>query len=191
MISAATLHVVATEMTVGTLALAGALILLRTLISLDKGPFSNHAYSIDTGSVICAIAGLIAMPFAIITGITASPGDGLDDPLLFNKVILTFTALGIWGAWLSGRRSMGAAVWDDRGLALMHGLMGLTATGLTLTVASLGGKFSRGESLLGPLVKPLEYIVSIGMIPSIIMLIASIAAFSAAIRVMPRIETQP
>ena len=62
MISAGTFHVIATELTVGTFALSGVAFLL---CALNKGPSSKKA--VTTG--LCS--GLIATPFAIISGVNA------------------------------------------------------------------------------------------------------------------------
>ena len=186
MVSAATFHVVATELAVGTIALAGAMISLRLILSFRETHPSRLSELCDSTSLVCVVAGLCALPFAIITGVLAAPGDGLDNPLLFNKMLLSWVGIGLFSAWFHGRFSMGPNLWNHRPAAVIQGLIGLAACGSILTVASLGGKFSRGESLMGPMSKPLEYSIELGTISSILVLIVSVAALISVLKLMPQ-----
>ena len=187
MLSASTFHVVATELAVGTIALAGGVILLRMIIALKaEDGIGRFGDLLDSASLVAAIAGLLALPFAIITGVLSAPGDGLDNPLLFNKMILSCTAIGLWGAWLHGRFTLGSRLWTKKPLALIQGMIGLAACGCTLTVASLGGKYLRGESLMGPFGKPLQYSIAMDTTSAVIALLAAIAALATVLLMMPK-----
>tara|TARA_B100000131_G_scaffold84118_1_gene81111 strand:+ start:753 stop:1328 length:576 start_codon:yes stop_codon:yes gene_type:complete len=186
MISAGTLHVVATELAIGMISLAGISIALRLFLALKEDEPSRLAHTLDSASLVAAIGGLAAIPLAIFTGAAASPGEGMDDPLLFNKVLLSWMAIGLWGVWIHGRVSMGPMLWNNRNIALFQGLLGMAACGCVLTIASLGGKYTRGESLLGPLSKPLEYSIAIGNGGAILALLASAAALASVIWMMPK-----
>ena len=188
MISAGTLHVVATELAIGNIALAGATIMLRLFLALKEENPSRLAIILDNASMVAAIAGLAALPLAIFTGVAAAPGDGLDDPLLFNKMILSCIAIGLWGAWLHGRLTMGPKLWQTRPMAWTQGLIGMAACGCVLTVATLGGKFSRGESLMGPFSKPLEYSIAMGTASAALTLIAAAFALASVLWMMPKPE---
>lgn len=188
MISAGTLHVVATELAIGMISLAGISIVLRLLLTFKEDDISVLSQTLDSTSLVAAIGGLTAIPFAVITGISASPGEGIDDPLLFNKVLLSWISVGLWAAWIHGRITMGPMLWRKRNLAVLQGLLGMAACGCVLTVASLGGKYSRGESLMGPLSKPLEYSIAIGDGSALIALLASAAALISVLWMMPKPE---
>ena len=133
MISAGTFHVISTELTIGMFALSGVAFLL---CMIEKGPESREAVA-----HWALLGGLIATPLAIISGINASPGDGIDNPLLANKMLLSMTSAGL-AIGVLVRRKMGAAV-DAR-----HAGIGMASVGLMLTTAGMGGEFSRGETLL-------------------------------------------
>ena len=101
MISAGTFHVIATELTVGMFALSGVAFLL---CMIKKGPESREAVA-----HWAMLGGLIATPLAIISGINASPGDGIDNPLLANKMLLSMTSAGL-AVGVLVRRKLGATV---------------------------------------------------------------------------------
>jgi hypothetical protein len=115
------------------------------------------------------LGGLIATPLAIISGINASPGDGIDNPLLANKMLLSMTSAGLAIGVLI-RRKMGAAV-DAR-----HAGIGMASVGLMLTTAGMGGEFSRGETLL--LFVPKETVMIFPLWASIVLIILGIAILS-------------
>jgi uncharacterized membrane protein len=133
MISAPTLHVIATELTVGMFALSGVAFLLCLI---EKGPESREAVA-----HWAMIGGLLATPLAIITGINSTPSDGISDPLLANKVLLSMSSAGIALGVLINRK-LGAKV------DVKHSSLGLISVGLMLTTAGIGGEYSRGETLL-------------------------------------------
>ena len=128
MISSGTLHVISTELTVGMFALSGVAFLLCLL---QKGPLSREAVA----------HWALATPLAIFTGINASPGDGLDNPLLANKMLLSMTSAGL-AIGVLVRRKRGGDV-DSR-----HAGIGMVSVALMLTTAGMGGEYSRSETLL-------------------------------------------
>ncbi|MGY8755323.1 MAG: hypothetical protein ACKVIR_06490 [Candidatus Poseidoniales archaeon] len=143
MISSGTLHVISTELVVGMFALAGISFLM---CALDKGPEARESIA-----HWALLGGLLATPLAIITGVNAAPGDGLDNPLLANKLLLSMTATGL---------SLGLIIKWKRGAAIdrIHAGIGMIATGLIMTTASIGGEFSRGETLLFFLPKEIVFL---------------------------------
>ena len=161
MISAGTIHVISTELTIGMFALSGVAFLL---CMIQKGPESREAVA-----HWALLGGLIATPLAIISGINASPGDGIDNPLFANKMLLSMTSAGLAIGVLI-RRKMGAAV-DAR-----HAGIGMASVGLMLTTAGMGGEFSRGETLL--LFVPKETVMIFPLWASIVLIILGIAILS-------------
>jgi hypothetical protein len=161
MISAGTFHVISTELTIGMFALSGVALLL---CMIKKGPDSREAVA-----HWALLGGLIATPLAIISGINASPGDGIDNPLLANKMLLSMTSAGLAIGVLI-RRKMGAAV-DAR-----HAGIGMASVGLMLTTAGMGGEFSRGETLL--LFVPKETVMIFPLWASIVLIILGVAILS-------------
>lgn len=161
MISAGTIHVISTELTIGMFALSGVAFLL---CMIQKGPESREAVA-----HWALLGGLIATPLAIISGINASPGDGIDNPLLANKMLLSMTSAGLAIGVLI-RRKMGAAV-DAR-----HAGIGMASVGLMLTTAGMGGEFSRGETLL--LFVPKDTVMIFPLWASIVLIILGIAILS-------------
>ena len=87
MISAATFHVISTELTIGMFALSGVAFLL---CAFEKGPESR-----DAVAHWALLGGLISTPFAIISGVNAVQGDGIDNPMLANKLLLSMTSAGL------------------------------------------------------------------------------------------------
>ena len=133
MISAGTFHVIFTELTIGMFALSGVAFLL---CALQKGPESREA-----AAHWALLGGLIATPFAIISGVNAIPSGGIDNPLLANKLLLSMASSGLAIGVLI-RRKFGGNV-DFR-----HAGIGMVSVGLMLTTAGMGGEYSRGETLL-------------------------------------------
>ncbi|MEL0330935.1 MAG: hypothetical protein VW982_01825 [Candidatus Poseidoniales archaeon] len=148
MVSAPTLHVVTTELAVGSFALAGVSFLLAGLGSHHLFGLKRSLQMADHVAHAALAFGLLAMPFAIITGIQSSPGDGLDHPVLINKMLLGSSAFGLALGVLLARRKHGHAIWSRPWGRRWQTFGGLGSVGLVLLTASLGGTFSRGESLL-------------------------------------------
>ena len=133
MISAGTFHVISTELTIGMFALSGVAFLLCLI---KKGPISRESVA-----HWALLGGLLASPLAIISGINASPGEGFDNPLLANKLLLSMTSVGLAIGVLL-RRKWGGEV-DIR-----HASLGMVSVGLMLVTAGMGGEYSRSETLL-------------------------------------------
>ena len=148
MVSAATLHVVSTELAVGSFAVAGVAFLMAGLASHGWFFGDRHLSLADSVAHFALAFGLVAMPFTIITGIQSSPGEGIDHPVLINKMLLASASLGLALGVLLARRAGGPELWLHPGSKRFQALGGLGAVGLVLLTASLGGTFSRGESLL-------------------------------------------
>ena len=77
MISAGTFHVISTELTIGMFALAGVAFLL---CAIKKGPSSRESVA-----HWALLGGLIATPFAIVSGVNAIPSEGIENPILANS----------------------------------------------------------------------------------------------------------
>ena len=93
MVSAATLHVVSTELAVGSFAVAGVAFLMAGLASHGWFLGDRHLSLADSVAHFALAFGLVAMPFTIITGIQSSPGEGIDHPVLINKMLLASASL--------------------------------------------------------------------------------------------------
>ena len=148
MVSAPTLHVVTTELAVGSFAMAGIAFLLAGLGSHGWLGMKRHLQLADHVAHFALAFGLLALPFAIMTGIQSSPGEGLDHPLLINKMLLGSSAFGLAIGVLLARRAHGPEIWTRHHGRLWQALGGMAAVGMVLLTASLGGTYARGESLL-------------------------------------------
>ena len=148
MVSSNTFHVVTTELTVGAFAMAGLSSMLAGLSSRDVFGLKSKLSSLDTVAHAVLLFGLIAMPFAIFSGIQSGPQGDIDHPLLVNKMLLSTTSLGLALGVLVTRRRIGMGVWEQAYTRDMQALGGMASSGLILLTASIGGTYSRGESLL-------------------------------------------
>ena len=133
MISAGTFHVIATELTIGMFALAGVAFLL---CAIQKGPMSRESVA-----HWALLGGLIATPFAIVSGVNAIPSEGIENPILANKLLLSMASAGL-AVGILLRRMWGGDV-DIR-----HSSIGMISVALMLATAGMGGGYSRGETLL-------------------------------------------
>ena len=133
MISAGTFHVIATELTIGMFALAGVAFLL---CAIQKGPMSRESVA-----HWALLGGLIATPFAIVSGVNAIPSEGIENPILANKLLLSMASAGL-ALGILLRRMWGGDV-DIR-----HSSIGMISVALMLATAGMGGEYSRGETLL-------------------------------------------
>mgnify|MGYP001156935844 FL=1 len=158
MISAGTFHVIATELTIGMFALSGVAFLL---CALQKGPESRESVA-----HWALLGGLISTPFAIISGVNAVQGDGIDNPILANKLLLSMTSAGL-AVGILLRRMWGSEV-DIR-----HSSVGMISVALMLTTAGMGGEYSRGETLL--LFIPKDTVMLFPIWASIALLVIGIA----------------
>ena len=87
MISSGTLHVIGTELVVGTFVLSGIAFLM---LFLQKGVHSS-----DIVAHWALFAGLVFTPLAIFSGISASPNGPEGNVMLFNKFLLSCAAIGL------------------------------------------------------------------------------------------------
>ena len=153
-VSAGTLHVIHTELVVGILSLAAMSLVFLCVIRLSSSiPFLDSdqkerlAKAFDNTQMVSAVFGLIFIPVAMISGIIASDGQATTDPILVNKIILSSICIGAWLAFVIARFRHGDLVWQTKGMAIAHTANGLFAYFITTLVATLGGKYSRDESL--------------------------------------------
>lgn len=158
MISAGTFHVISTELTIGMFALSGVAFLL---CAIQKGPISRESVA-----HWALLGGLIATPFAIVSGVNAVPGGGMDEPILANKLLLSMTSAGL-AVGILLRRKWGGEV------NLRHSSIGMLSVGLMLVTAGMGGEYSRGETLL--LFIPKETVMLFPTWASIVLLIIGVA----------------
>ena len=158
MISAGTFHVISTELTIGMFALSGVAFLL---CAIQKGPISRESVA-----HWALLGGLIATPFAIVSGVNSVPGGGMDEPILANKLLLSMTSAGLAVGVLL-RRKWGGEV------NLRHSSIGMLSVGLMLVTAGMGGEYSRGETLL--LFIPKETVMLFPTWASIVLLIIGVA----------------
>ena len=84
---------------------------------------------------------MIATPFAIVSGVNAIPSEGIENPILANKLLLSMASAGL-AVGILLRRMWGGAV-DIR-----HSSIGMISVALMLATAGMGGEYSRGETLL-------------------------------------------
>ena len=147
MISSATFHVIATELVVGSFAMAGICFLVKALQSFNFLVSKTISEVTDNTGHFALGFGLIATPFAIMSGISSSPGSDISSPLLINKMFLSMAATGLALSVLYARYAIGQRVWASKQSSLTQAFAGLGASGLMLLTASLGGKFTRNESL--------------------------------------------
>ena len=133
MISAGTFHVISTELTIGMFALAGVAFLL---CAIKKGPSSRESVA-----HWALLGGLIATPFAIVSGVNAIPSEGIENPILANKLLLSMASAGLAVGILLRRK------WG-REVDIRHSSIGMISVALMLATAGMGGEYSRGETLL-------------------------------------------
>ena len=111
MISSATFHVITTELVVGSFAMAGVCFLLKALQSFSVLTSEKISQISDIVGHFALGFGLLATPFAILSGISSSPGSDVSSPLLVNKILLSMTAAGLAIAAIYARYSIGEQIW--------------------------------------------------------------------------------
>jgi len=193
-VSAGTIHVVHTELVVGILSLAAISLVLLCVIRMSSNiPFLDSAQkerlakAFDNTQMVSAVFGLIFIPIAMISGIIASDGQATTDPILVNKIILSSICIGAWLAFVIARFRHGDSVWETKGMAIAHTVNGLFAYFVTTLVATLGGKYSRGESLYDILPFSLgidEAIIAPGWLNILLIIIGIISI--ATLFILPR-----
>ena len=142
MIEAATFHVMTTELVVGSFALAGLCFFLHSvLLFLNKE--STFMPMMDTTAHIALLFGLLALPFAILSGIESSSSGAHTSPLLTNKMLLSTAGGGLALGVLYTRWRMHG----DGTSQHLHNAFGSISTACMLLTASLGGTYTRADSL--------------------------------------------
>tara|TARA_B110000305_G_scaffold81094_1_gene91207 strand:+ start:11722 stop:12297 length:576 start_codon:yes stop_codon:yes gene_type:complete len=180
MISPGTFHVVTTELVVGAFSVAGLSFTLCILTHLGILKRPLWATMFDHIAHFTLAFGLAATPFAILSGLSSAPGEGLNSPILVNKMFLSMTGFGFALGCLLSRWRLGNKVWSSTKSLLLHGFSGLAAVGSMLLTASAGGTFARGESLLDMFHLPYEEVLlfpvlisAIGLLLGVTMLVLS------------------
>ena len=174
MISSGTFHVVTTELVVGAFSVAGLSFMFCTLIHLGLLKRPSWSAIFDHVAHFTLAFGLAAMPFAILSGLSSAPGEGLNSPILVNKMFLSMTGFGFALGCLLSRWRFGGKVWSTTKSTTLHGATGLAACGSILLTASAGGKFARGESLLDIFNLPYEHVLLFPVMVSAIALVLGI-----------------
>ena len=142
MIESATFHVMTTELVVGSFALAGLCFFLHSVfLFLNKE--STFMPMMDTTAHVALLFGLLALPFAILSGIESSPSGAHTSPLLANKMLLSTAGGGLALGVLYTRWRMHG----DGTSQHLHNAFGSISTACMLLTASLGGTYTRADSL--------------------------------------------
>jgi len=174
MISSETFHVVTTELVVGSFSVAGLSFTFCTLIYLGLLKRPSWSPIFDHVAHFTLAFGLAATPFAILSGLSSAPGEGLNSPILVNKMFLSMTGFGFALGCLLARWRLGGKVWSTTKSTALHGASGLAACGAMLLTASAGGTFARGESLLDLFHLPYEHVLLFPVMVSAIALLLGI-----------------
>ena len=168
MIEAATFHVMTTELVVGSFALAGLCFFLHSvLLFLNKE--RTLLPMMDTTAHVALLFGLLSLPFAIFSGIESSPSGAHTSPLLANKMLLSTAGGGLALGVLFTRWRMGSGDSSRH----LHNAFGSISTGCMLLTASLGGTYTRADSLTEflPFVKETTFLLPEWMSIFVILLI--------------------
>ena len=173
--SSETFHVVATELVVGAFSVAGLSFTLLLLVHFGILKQPSWISMFDHVAHFTLTFGLAATPFAILSGLSSAPGEGLNSPILVNKIFLSMTGFGFAVGCLIVRWRLGNNVWDSKKSTSFHVASGLAACGLMLLTASAGGTFSRGESLLDMFHLPYEHVLLFPILVSLISLFLGVA----------------
>jgi hypothetical protein len=107
---------------------------------------------------------------------------GFVSALLVNKLWLSMAGLGLAIGVLISRWKVGIEIWNESKSSIIQSSFGMAACGAILLTASVGGKFTRGESLLDILHLPYDLVLLMPIWLSIILLISGLANFAIAIR---------
>ena len=175
MISPETFHVVSTELVVGAFSIAGLSFTLCLLLHLGILKQPSWPPVFDHVAHFTLAFGLAATPFAILSGVSSAPGEGLNSPILVNKMFLSMTGFGFALGCLITRWRLGNNVWSTTKSTTLHSTSGLAAVGSMLLTASAGGTFTRGESLLDILHLPYENVLLFPMLVSATALLLGIS----------------
>jgi len=118
------------------------------------------------------------MPFAIFTGTLSVSGNPAGSELLYNKFLYSGLAFGFWASYLIGRIRMGSELWKNKRYNILQVITSILAFTMTITVASIGGKIVRNESILDllPFWLPIEKTIIINPIISSLLIIIGISS---------------
>ena len=180
MISSGTFHVVTTELVVGAFSVAGLSFTLCLLLHLGVLKQPSWSPVFDHVAHFTLAFGLAATPFAILSGLSSAPGEGLNSPILVNKMLLSMTGFGFALGCLVTRWRLGNKVWSTTKSAVLHSASGLAAVGSMLLTASAGRHFCTRRitprytpfALRKRLLFPVQVSV-IGLLLGVIMLVLS------------------
>ena len=142
MIESATFHVITTELVVGSFALAGLCFVLHSILSIQNKN-SQFLMMMDSTAHMALLFGLLALPFAISSGLGSSPSGAHTSPLLANKMLLSTAGGGLALGVLFTRWKMEGDINSHH----IHNAFGSISTGCMLLTASLGGTYTRADSL--------------------------------------------
>jgi hypothetical protein len=183
MVGAATFHAAMVEITIGSLTLS----VICTIMCLQysfKSPIDrfniseNKLLTMDRAALIGAILGTIMMPFSIMTGTLSVAGDPTGSILLYNKFVYSGLALGFWVSYVIGRVRLGPNLWKNKKLNILQVSTAILAFFMTITIASIGGKLVRNESLLDliPFWFPINSTIVIHPLLSIVIILIGICS---------------
>ena len=111
MISSETFHVVTTELVVGAYSVSGLCFALCFLIHFGLLKRTEWMSMFDNVAHFTLVFGLAATPFAILSGVSSSPGEGLSSPLLVNKMFLSMAGAGFAIGTALSRWRLGKGLW--------------------------------------------------------------------------------
>ncbi len=195
MVSAAIFHTVATELVIGAYAVAcvGALVRAAGAVLPAIDARLNYSWRsiLDGAALLGAIIGTAMIPAAIITGTLSAP-PSLASPLLVNKMMLSGLALGLWIGFIHGRWTIGSEIWQNKRLAIMYGGLAFAGFQTITLIASLGGLFGRGETVLDllPFIPHLDGASTLGTGLSAFLMLVSLAALIVVIILKPKGDEQ-
>ena len=183
MVGAATFHAAMVEITIGSLTLS----VICTIMCLQysfKSPIDrfniseNKLLTMDRAALIGAILGTIMMPFSIMTGTLSVAGDPTGSILLYNKFVYSGLALVFWVSYVIGRVRLGPNLWKNKKLNILQVSTAILAFFMTITIASIGGKLVRNESLLDliPFWFPINSTIVIHPLLSIVIILIGICS---------------
>ena len=195
MVSAAIFHPVATELVIGAYAVAcfGALVRTAAAVLPAVAARLNESSrtTLDGAALLGAIIGTAMVPAAIITGTLSAP-PSLASPLLVNKMMLSGLALGLWAGFIHGRWTIGPEIWQQKRLAILYGGIAFAGFQTIILIASLGGLFGRGETVLDllPFIPHLDGASTLGTGLSALLMLVSLAALVAVLILKPKGDGQ-
>ena len=140
-LEASTFHAIFVEVVVGSFTLSGIAFLIMLIISSDAKvvDWSDKAAHFALG------LGIVFLPFAIVSGMNSGNLGGSE--ILAKKTIYSFFIFGL-SAGLLINRWKSENFTDQKRLSQGHAAFGIINFGLVAITGSLGGKMTRGESLL-------------------------------------------